>query len=552
MLVKKTQFSVVSIQRNSVGTNKNVTSKHISKKVKNMLRPFSSAAVCRIKIFLISLLIIFYVVIFVMILKIPIDSPELVEVEFAERHKYRGVNRNNDDGSKSILEKQRYKIQQMMVHAWSNYKLYAWGKNELNAIERTHNNNSIFGKCEIGATIVDALDTLYLMNLMEEFEEGRSWVANEFSLDECDDYISVFEVNIRFIGGFLSLYALTGDLLFKEKAKYVADKMNIAFMSPSKIPYAKINFHTNNCEKGMTVIADCGTLSLELTYLSEITNDLSYVERVKEINVALRDLHLEDGLYPYWIDPSMGVFISEQVLFGANSDSFYEYLLKAWIQSGSKDQELRNWFIQTIDAVLKHLVKKTKDGFWYITGKYGNFSDHKMDHLACFAGGFFALAADSSIHPNSSKLLKLGKEITRTCRETYVTTKTGLGPEIMSFHPRLQEIRTFTPVDRSFKLRPETVESYFYLWRITHDQKYRDWAWDVVEAIEKYCRVPSGYTGITDVYLENAGVDGIQQSFFLSETLKYLYLIFSADSVMPLDKWVFNTEAHPLPIMTGK
>lgn len=491
-----------------------------------------------------------------MIKKIPIDSPELAEVAFAHQHKYRGVNRNiynNDDENKSILKTQRNKIKEMMLHAWTSYKLYAWGKNELKSIERTYNNNSIFGKCEIGATIVDALDTLYIMNLMEEYEQGRNWITNEFSLDECNEYISVFELNIRFIGGFLSLYALTGDLLYKEKAKYVADKIYLAFMTPSRIPYAKINFYSGNCDKGMTVIADCGTLSLELMYLSVITNDVSYAGRVKEINTVLRALHLKNGLYPYWIDPSTGNYLTEQVLFGANSDSFYEYLLKAWIQSGSKDREMRDWFIHTIESIMENLVKTTKDGFYYITGQFGNFSDHKMDHLACFAGGFFALAANSSIHPNSSdQLLTIGKEITRTCRETYARTKTGLGPEIMRFHPIVQEIQPFTAVDRSFKLRPETVESYFYLWRITHQQNYRDWAWDVVQAVEKYCRTPYGYTGIKDVYLQNPRYDGVQQSFFLAETLKYLYLIFSEDSMLPLSEWVFNTEAHPLPIFTGK
>jgi mannosyl-oligosaccharide alpha-1,2-mannosidase len=98
-------------------------------------------------------------------------------------------------------------------------------------------------------------------------------------------------------------------------------------------------------------------------------------------------------------------------------------------------------------------------------------------------------------------------------------------------------------------LRPEVVETYFYLWRLTHDQKYRDWAWEVAKAIETHCRTDSGYSGIKDVYDTNPIKNDIQPSYFLAETLKYLYLIFCDDSVLPLDKWVFNTEAHPLPIL---
>lgn len=482
-----------------------------------------------------------------MIIKIPTESPELVEVSYEHRHKYSGVAHKIIDDN---LETRKNKVIEMMSHAWTNYKLYAWGKNELNSIEKTSNNNSIFGRCEIGATIVDALDTLYLMDLTKEYEEARNWIAQSFSLDECDEYISVFELNIRFIGGFLSLYALTGDLLYQEKAKYVADKITPVFDTPSGVPYSKINIYSGRCDEGLTVIADCGTLSLEFRYLSEITNDASYVTRITKINEVLRTHRLPNGLHPFWIDPNTGEYVSDQVSFGANADSFYEYLLKSWIQS--KDDDMKEWLEETIDAVVTHLVKQTKHGLYYITGQFGNFSEHKMEHLACFAGGFFALASNSSIYQNSSqseRLLILGKELTKTCHESYVMTKTGLGPELMSFHPVMQETKAITALDRSFKLRPETVESYFYLWRITHEQKYRDWAWDVVQALEKYCRVPYGYTGINDVYLQNTGYDGVQQSFFVAETLKYLYLIFSDDDVLHLNEWVFNTEAHPLPIL---
>ena len=101
-----------------------------------------------------------------------------------------------------------------------------------------------------------------------------------------------------------------------------------------------------------------------------------------------------------------------------------------------------------------------------------------------------------------------------------------------------------------YELRPETVESYFVMWRITHDQKYRDWGWEVVEALDKYCKVETGgYAGIHNVWSNSSRhTDNLQQSWFLAETLKYLYLLFCDDEVISLDKWVFNTEAHPFPI----
>ncbi|KAI1292831.1 Mannosyl-oligosaccharide alpha-1,2-mannosidase IA [Halotydeus destructor] len=86
------------------------------------------------------------------------------------------------------------------------------------------------------------------------------------------------------------------------------------------------------------------------------------------------------------------------------------------------------------------------------------------------------------------------------------------------------------------------------MWRLTKEQKYRDWAWEAVQAIEKHCRVENGYSGLKNVYDANSPKDDVQQSFFFAEVLKYLYLIFSEDNLISLDEWVFNTEAHPLPI----
>jgi mannosyl-oligosaccharide alpha-1,2-mannosidase len=96
-------------------------------------------------------------------------------------------------------------------------------------------------------------------------------------------------------------------------------------------------------------------------------------------------------------------------------------------------------------------------------------------------------------------------------------------------------------------LRPETVESLFYLWRLTGNKTYQEWGWNIFQAFEKNSRVESGYVGLKDV---NTGAkDNKMQSFFLAETLKYLYLLFSPSSVISLDEWVFNTEAHPLKIV---
>lgn len=86
------------------------------------------------------------------------------------------------------------------------------------------------------------------------------------------------------------------------------------------------------------------------------------------------------------------------------------------------------------------------------------------------------------------------------------------------------------------------------MWRLTHDNRYREYAWSAAQALHRHCRTGFGYSGIHNVMSVPASKDNTQQSFFLAETLKYLYLIFSNDSLLPLESWVFNTEAHPLPV----
>uniref|UniRef100_A0A336KNG8 alpha-1,2-Mannosidase n=1 Tax=Culicoides sonorensis TaxID=179676 RepID=A0A336KNG8_CULSO len=441
----------------------------------------------------------------------------------------------------------------MMLHAWNNYKLYAWGKNGLSPISKKPFNDGVFGHFNIGATIIDALDTLYLMNLTREYEEGRNWIATEFSLDDVDAFISVFETNIRFLGGLLSLYALTGDGLFKEKAKYVADKLLPAFKSPTGIPFTRVNFKTGKIEGGSSILSDFGTIFLEFIYLSSITGDSTYKNIVDRIKIFLNTIEKPYSLYPTWLDPINGTWDSTISTMGGLGDSFYEYLLKTWIQSNKTDKMYQQMFNEAMKGVKNFMVKVNPDNFTYLSGVVSIFPDYRMEHLACFAGGMFTLASNTTIDSSSSsQFLKLAEELTNTCHALYQMTNTGLGPEASYLRESIKRgpaKKLQILFDSKYILRPETIESYFYLWRITNNPMYRDWGWEVVNSIEKYCRTPNGYSGVQNVFNDDPVYDDIQQSFFLAETLKYLYLLFSEDNILPLNKWVFNTEAHPLPIM---
>jgi len=159
----------------------------------------------------------------------------------------------------------------------------------------------------------------------------------------------------------------------------------------------------------------------------------------------------------------------------------------------------------------------------------------------------YALAAHEEQDEKSSRFMQIGEGITNTCHEAFDRADTKLAPEAFRFSDS-SEARAIKATERYYILRPETFESYFYLWRLTHDQKYREWGWEAVQALERHCRSEGGYSGLKNVYSADGAKDDVQQSFFLAETLKYLYLLFSDDDLISLDEWVFNTEAHPLPV----
>lgn len=270
---------------------------------------------------------------------------------------------------------------------------------------------------------------------------------------------------------------------------------------------------------------------------------------MKKIRDALDRVEKPKGLYSNYISPDSGKWTrSNHVSLGALGDSFYEYLIKSWLQSGKIDEQARRMYWNASEAIQNNLIFKSKSGLTYVAELRNGLPDHKMGHLACFSVGMFALqAVNEETEDKRESAMELAEELGRTCHESYIRTATHIGPEMFYFSGN--EDATSRNGENGYILRPEVIEGFFYLWRLTGNGMYRDWIWDAVQAIDKHCRVEAGFSGIYNVYDPSKGYDNVQQSFFLAETLKYAYLSFADNSVIPLDRWVFNTEAHPLPVM---
>ncbi|KAJ4750121.1 hypothetical protein LUZ62_084526 [Rhynchospora pubera] len=427
-------------------------------------------------------------------------------------------------------------------------------------------------------------------------KEASSWIEkNLVSRINERGQVNLFETTIRVLGGLLSAYHLsiggnnsTNPEMLLEISKVLGDRLLLAFSSSSTpIPFSDVYLRdkvARTAPDGLSSTSEVSTLQLEFNYLSEISGDPKYYSQGMKVLEHMRSLPKVEGLVPIYISPQSGQFSGENIRLGSRGDSYYEYLIKIWIQQKNRrDTDLKylyEMYTEAMRGVRHRLVRKSiPKGLVFVGelpyGSQGDFSP-KMDHLVCFLPGTLALGAtkgmtkkkaiESNLLSNDDiENLKLAEDLAKTCFEMYEVTSTGLAPEIAYFQIKgenengphggntsseyLNDI-VIKHLDRHNLLRPETVESLMYLHRITEDPKYREWGWQIFEAFEKYTKVESGgYTSLDDVTSVPPPKRDKMETFFLGETLKYLYLLFGENDVLPLDKYVFNTEAHPLPII---
>lgn len=456
---------------------------------------------------------------------------------------------SNKIGDPSLSDRQKAVVA-AMKHAWNGYVEYAWGKDMLKPISRS--NHEWMG---LGLTLVDALDTLYIMNLTSEFNQARKWVQYDLDLDR-NVFVNLFETTIRVLGGLLSSYYLSKDPLFLDKAQILGDKLLPSFNTPSGVPRSDVNLHTGESKDPKwdkhSTVSEVTSIQLEFKYLSYLTGNKVYSDVVERVMTQIQSLPKQDFLVPQFISADTGNFKPGILTMGSRADSYYEYLLKQWLLTGKTDNRYREWYLQAVEGISKQLLRYSEPNKLAMIGEHVNnqFSP-KMDHLVCFYAGTLALGY---FHGLSKEHLALGKELAYTCYQMYARTSTKLSPEIVYFNLNVggKEDIIIRDLDAHNLLRPETVESLYYLYKVTGDPKYQEWGWEIFNAFEKITRIATGgYSSINDVRSPSSiQYRDIMESYFLGETLKYLFLLFSDDlSLYPLKSVVFNTEAHIFPIL---
>ncbi|KAK2045963.1 family 47 glycosyl hydrolase [Colletotrichum somersetense] len=484
---------------------------------------------------------------------------------------------SHDETRDREQEKQVESRRAAVVHAfrrsWASYSEHAWTWDELTPVSG-HGKNTFGGWA---ASMVDGLDSLWIMGMHDEFRHAVRAVAQLDWSNTTETAANMFETTIRHLGGLIGAYDLSGEPALLAKAVELGDMLYMGFDTPNRMPpfwfkFSDAKHGTQKVSERESSAAGC-SLSMEFTRLSQLTGDPKYydaTERVKEFLVKTQDKSKIPGMWPMFLNYREEKADDGSFSIGAQADSLYEYLPKMHALLGGLDGEYEKLTVGSFDVIEKHILFRpilpNKTDILVPGNAFAHATSVDLtpeaQHLGCFAGAMYGLAGKLM---GRESYVTIGEKISRGCAWAYKVFPTGIMPEIMTFHlcsepdhgpcewhetlyahPNVPEgvnqVR-----DGRYMLRPEAIESIFYMYRITGDDEWRDIAWDMFQAIQRATETPLAYSAIDNVNVqpgETTKTDSME-SFWFAETLKYFYLIFSPPDVISLDDWVLNTEAHP-------
>ncbi|XP_024523829.1 alpha-mannosidase I MNS5 isoform X1 [Selaginella moellendorffii] len=438
-------------------------------------------------------------------------------------------------------------VRNMFHHAYDNYMKYAFPHDELKPLSLSYTDSlEELGNLKLerlsetysgsALTLVESLSSLAVMKNSSEFEKGVLWLAENLSFD-VDVRVNVFECNIRLLGGLISAHFLAKDSRkqlmsngYNDQLLMLAEDLGLrllpAFDTPTGIPYAWINLKTgvHPNETTETSTSGCGSLVLEMGALSRLTGNPQFENLALRALRKLWSMRSELNLLGTNLDINTGRWTEYSSGIGAGIDSFYEYLVKAYILFGG--EEYWDMFQDAYRAVQQHY----RYGSWYHDAdmRTGKATYWQFTSLQAFWPGLQVLIGDiAAANATHREFLRLWEMF-------------GIFPERY-----LLDAGKVHPTERYYPLRPELAESTFFLYQATKDPWYLDVGKKIMNSINVFSRVPGGFASVRDVMTMK--LEDHQHSFFLSETCKYLYLLFD-DSFLDGENHVFSTEGHLFPV----
>ena len=419
---------------------------------------------------------------------------------------------------KSVLAAQ---VKAEFLHAWNGYKQHAWGHDDLRPLTTTHHD---WYPQPLLMTPVDSLDTMILMGFKDEADKTREYIVTNLSFDKDVD-VQNFEITIRLLGGLLSSYQLTGDERLLALADDLGTRLLPVFNSPTGIPYRYVNLKTGKVRGEVSNPAETGTLMIEFGTLSKLTRKTEFYEKAKRAVVETYNRRSSIGLVGTRINVESGQWTNTDSHISAEIDSYYEYLLKSWLLFEDRDFE-RMWRA-SIKAVNQYLADDLGAELWYGHADMtsGKRTTSTYGALDAFFPAVLALSGD----------LRRARRLQDSSFKMW--NAHGIEPEEYNY-------RTREVLDARYPLRPEIVESTYYLYRYTKDPRYLTMGKKLWSDFVKHCRTDVAYAGLRNVVTKEKA--DTMQSFLFAETFKYFYLLFAPEKTLDFRSVIFNTEAHPI------
>ncbi|RWS04555.1 ER degradation-enhancing alpha-mannosidase-like protein 2 [Dinothrombium tinctorium] len=444
----------------------------------------------------------------------------------------------------------RNQVRQMFIHGYENYLNHASEFDELQPLSCRGMNT--WGSFSL--TLIDSLDTLAVFGNHTEFKRVANFIIENLHFDQ-NINVSVFETNIRVVGGLLSAHLLSHRTGFAGKewpcdgpllrmAEDVARRLLPAFETKTGMPYGTVNlkYGVPKDETPITCTAGVGTFILEFATLSRLTGDEIFERKALQALEALHKTRSALSLLGNHINTTDGKWTALDSSIGAGVDSFFEYLVKGSMLL--RKPQLMEMFKEYHAAINKHMLRE--DWFMVVHMTSGLATMPIFQSLEAFWPGLLTLIGEIE---NAQKSLYNYHQVWKQ----------------YGFIPEFYDIPNYEVKRNGYPLRPEFVESLYYLYKATKDPYLLHIGVDVIESIEHSARTTCGYATVKDV--KKHTIEDRMESFFLAETLKYLFLLFDESNFLSNDgskgtvihnsqgtcivdsgSYVFNTEAHPFDI----
>ncbi|OAV93522.1 hypothetical protein, variant [Puccinia triticina 1-1 BBBD Race 1] len=471
-------------------------------------------------------------------------------------------------------------------HTWEGYKKTAWGFDQTRPL--SGRGQTAFAGW--GATIIDNLDTLLMMNMTQEYNYARTHVRvldwsnpgsaqpiyNSSTGEIKNSYanINLLESGARYLGALLSAYDLSGDKLMLSKADELAQWLLPAFNTKTGVPVPNYDLGTNPSggASGETYLSEAGSLLLEFTRLAQITGKAHYFNAVDRAAQYLQGQSWNStsrlgNLFPQKIKPDEPTQMTGVYNLNARSSGYYENLVKEAILLRGNSKGYQQAYTSSVDSIFQYLAEDIQvdnqgtqlsiiGEAYSLPGKVGYLP--KISQQSCSAAAMIGLGARLL---QQDLPLNFAQNQTDACLWVHETSPGGIGPDeitIINYEGSARQVSS-TPMNEisnpSHLNRPNTIESIFYMWRLTGNREWQERGWKLFTRWAEASITEVGFAEIEDVTDDinddSNKFDGYTGTLS-TESMKYFYLLFSDPETISLDEYVFNVASHPFKIPGSK